>query len=119
MGFEQDVIRCMLEIVEQQEANEEEERKTSTKYRGTEYEGDSMDKGMIMQRKTIVPEKKRRHSDDFGDPDFGGDVFDVSNDVVASINKTEDKAIATKPPQKKKKKTPKTPPKKKKKKKKS
>jgi len=96
--FEQDVIRCMLEIVEQQEADEEEERKISTKYRGTEYEGDSMDKGISMQKKTVVLEKKRRHSDDFGD-DFGADVFDMSNDVVTSINKTEDKAIATNPPQ--------------------
>jgi len=97
--FKQDVIRCMLEIVEQQEANEEEERKTSTQYRGTEFEGDSVDRGMIMKKKAIVQEKKRRHSDDFAVDDFGGDVFDVSNDVVASTNKNDDKAIATKPPQ--------------------
>jgi len=102
--FEQDVMKCMREIVERQEAVNEQEERIATSKGQNEFEGDSMDKGMIMPRKNSVPEKKRRNSNDFAEDDFGGDVFDVSNDIVTNEHETDtfgsktggDKAVATK-----------------------
>ena len=83
--FVKEVMEKMDQIIEKQEADEEEEREKQAKIamvnkKSSEYDGDSLDKGMVVNRKGAGSSKGRRQSDDFGEDEFGGDVFDVEEE---------------------------------------
>jgi len=81
--FVKGVMEKMDEIVQQQEADEEQERKKQfaevARKKTNEFESDGLDKGQVV-RKGAAQSKGRRQSDDFGDV-FGGDVFDVEEEL--------------------------------------
>lgn len=91
--FVKDVMDKMDEIIQQQEADEEQEREkaardalleiqSNTKKKSRmEYEGTSLDKGMVVKGKEKYSKIKKQTDDDFGgEDDFGGDVFDVEEE---------------------------------------
>jgi hypothetical protein len=81
--FVKGVMEKMDEIVQQQEADEEQEREKqaveAAKKKINEFEGDGLEKGLVV-RKGAGQTKGRRQSDEFGDV-FGGDVFDVEEEL--------------------------------------
>lgn len=82
--FVKEVMDKMDEIIQQQEADEEQEREKlaneALANKKSDYEGTSLDKGMVV-RKGMNHSKGSRQSDDFGEDDFGGDVFDVEEEA--------------------------------------
>ena len=81
--FVKGVMEQMDEIVQQQEADEAQEREhqaaeVAAMKETNDLEVDGSDKGLVV-RNGMAQGKGRRQSDDFGDP-FGGDVFDVEEE---------------------------------------
>jgi hypothetical protein len=83
--FVKGVMEKMDEIIQQQEADEEQEREKQAAElvamrESNDFEGDGSDKGLVVRKGMAQSNNGRRQSDDFGDP-FGGDVFDVEEEV--------------------------------------
>jgi len=95
--FVKGVMEKMDAIVQQQEADEEQEREKqaaealANNQKPSEYEGDSLEKGVVV-RKGMQNQKGRRQSDDFGD-EFGGDVFDVEEEEEDEDQNAEEPEI--------------------------
>lgn len=98
--FVKDVFEKMNEIIQAQEAEDEAEKAKEAQgaehKKDNNFEGDSLDKGVVLGHKGNVGpsgHKRRRNSDDFGD-EFGGDVFDVDPEDVEEEEKYEEKQDA-------------------------
>lgn len=86
--FVKDVFEKMNEIIQAQEAEDEAEKAKAVQgaqsKKVDDFEGDSLDKGVVLGRKDVTgssSQKRRRDMDEFGD-EFGGDVFDVEPEDV-------------------------------------
>lgn len=95
--FVKDVFEKMNEIIQAQEAEDEAEKAKEAQgadhKKDINFEGDSLDKGVVVGHKGNVGfsgHKRRRNSDDFGD-EFGGDVFDVEPEDVEEEETYEEK----------------------------
>jgi len=100
--FVKDVMEKMEQIIQQQEADEEQEREkqateAAAKKEVNEFEGDELDKGLVLRR-GIGQSKSKRRSNDFGD-DFGGDVFDVEAEEQEEekVEDTVDEMVVSEP----------------------
>jgi hypothetical protein len=100
--FVKDVMDKMEKIIQQQEADEEHERErqaaeAAAKKESNVFEGDELDKGLVLRGGISQPKSKRR-SNDFGD-DFGGDVFDVEaeEEEEEKVEVTVDDMVVSQP----------------------
>lgn len=98
--FVKEIMDKMETIIQQQEADEEHEREkqaavVAAKKESNEFEGDELDKGLVLRR-GIGHAKSKRRSNDFGD-DFGGDVFDVEVEEDDRVEDSTDDVVVSEP----------------------
>lgn len=94
--FIKGVMEKMDEIIQEQDVKDQELQNESEVVGGKTNSNDNTsyqeDGGMIMRKMNASQhqQKRSRISDDLGDDDFGGDVFDVSDEVAMDKEDTTD-----------------------------
>ena len=100
--FESEVMEQMEKIIQQQEADEEQEREErkaleakekELQQQSNDYEGDTSEKGVVMRKGLMNRGGNRKSYDDDpfgGEDDFGGDVFAVTRVREEEQNEEEE-----------------------------